>query len=354
MKTQGIKYAGSKLKLLSQIGAAIDDIEIDSVFDAFSGTTRVSQYFARNGKRVIANDISEWSYVFGNAYLLNDKPKEYYKELISHLNNVKGYDGWFTKNYGGNGEGKHPFHIKNTRRLDAIRDEIDRLGLNHHEKNVALTSLILALDKVDNTIGHYAAYLKDWPKRAFNDMKLEIPDLIVNERENQVYKSDILSFEPNEKYDLVYMDPPYGSNNEKMPPSRVRYSAYYHIWKTVVLNDKPELFGVSNRREDSRDKVGGSPFEEFRRSAETNRFIALEAIERSIERIDSRYLLLSYSSGGRATKEELKSILLKFGRIKKVVEVDYKKNVMSYMRWTNDWVNSDGKNVEYLFLLERD
>lgn len=353
MKTQGIKYAGSKLKLLSHIGSALEGIEVDSVFDAFSGTTRVSQHFVSNGKRVIANDVSEWSYVFGYAYLMNNKPLKAYRELIDHLNNLKGREGWFTENYGGDGIGKHPFHVKNTMKLDAIRSEIDLLGLDELERNVALASLILALDKVDNTIGHYAAYLKVWPSRALKEMNLEIPNMIVNTRENEVYKSDILKFTSNEKYDLVYMDPPYGSNNEKMPPSRVRYSAYYHIWKTVVLNDEPKLFGVSKRREDSRDTIGASPFEEFRRSPETNRFIALEAIEKAIARVNCRYLMLSYSSGGRATKEELKEILERFGDIKRVVEIDYKKNVMSYMRWTNDWINSDGKNIEYLFLLEK-
>ena len=27
----------------------------------------------------------------------------------------------------------------------------------------------------------------------------------------------------------------------------------------------------------------------------------------------------------------------------KAIEINYKKNVMGNMRWTNDWVNSDGK-----------
>ena len=43
--------------------------------------------------------------------------------------------------------------------------------------------------------------------------------------------------------DLAYYDPPYGSNNDKMPPSRVRYASYYHVWTTIIQNDRPELFG---------------------------------------------------------------------------------------------------------------
>jgi len=137
-----------------------------------------------------------------------------------------------------------------------------------------------------------------------------------------------------------------------MPPSRVRYASYYHIWTTVILNDKPALFGKANRREDTRDRVAGSVFEEFRKN-ENGNFIALEALRKLIINTRSRYILLSYSSGGRATKQELNDIIAESGKLLKAVEIDYKKNVMGNMRWTNEWINSDGKCHEYLFLMEK-
>jgi len=63
--------------------------------------------------------------------------------------------------------------------------------------------------------------------------------------------------------------------------------------------------------------------------------------------------LLSYSSGGRATKQELNDIINESGKLIKAIEVDYKKNVMANMRWTHEWINSDGKYHEYLFLMEK-
>ena len=36
-----------------------------------------------------------------------------------------------------------------------------------------------------------------------------------------------------------------------------------------------------------------------------------------------------------------------------LIERDHKSNVMKAMRWTNEWVNSDGKYHEYLFLMEK-
>ena len=51
IKTQGIKYAGSKLKIIPYILEIIKDLEIQTVLDGFSGSTRVSQAFARGGLR---------------------------------------------------------------------------------------------------------------------------------------------------------------------------------------------------------------------------------------------------------------------------------------------------------------
>ena len=61
---------------------------------------------------------------------------------------------------------KKPWQIHNTRRLDAMRDELERLPLSEIEKSVLLTSLMLALDCVDSTLGHYASYLREWSPRS--------------------------------------------------------------------------------------------------------------------------------------------------------------------------------------------
>ena len=158
-QTEGIKYTGSKLKLLPYIIDEVKDLQVKTILDGFSGTTRVSQAFAQIGYDVTANDTSEWSEVFGNCYLKSEKPDSYYKEIIDMLNGLPGYEGWFTEHYGGRDEsGKKPFQAHNTMKLDAIRDKIDELGLEWVDKCVILTSLILALDTVDNTLGHYVAY----------------------------------------------------------------------------------------------------------------------------------------------------------------------------------------------------
>lgn len=351
-ETEGIKYTGSKLRILPYIVDMVRRLNVESALDAFSGTTRVAQLFAQIGYNTTANDISVWSQVFATCYLLSKQADSYYLPYLDELNSLPGYKGWFSEHYGGEDEdGKMPFQLKNTMRLDAIRDRIEEYNLPWEDKCVLLTSLILAMDAVDNTLGHYAAYLSGWSPRSYNDICLKLPKRPVITTNNKVIRGDVFDA-VHDYHDLVYLDPPYGSNNEKMPPSRVRYAAYYHIWKTIILNDKPAVFGKANRREDTRDAACPSVFEDFKKNDEGNS-IAMQAIKELIEQTNSHYILLSYGSGGRVTKEELYDILNSNGKVIAAQEINYKKNVMSNMRWTNEWINSNGRYNEYLFLMEK-
>lgn len=360
--TEGVKYAGSKLKVLPYILETARKTGARSVLDGFSGTTRVSQALAKLGYDVICNDIAVWPEVFGTCYLLAGKRAKDYQPIIDHLNSLPPVDGWFTQHYGGQPNGgcavqpdgrKKPWQVHNTRRLDAIRQEIEILNLDAIDKSVVLTGLMLALDRVDSTLGHYASYLKDWSPRSYGNLWLKAPAIFSSPGKHQVRRNDIFDLLPELKVDLAYFDPPYGSNNEKMPPSRVRYSAYYHIWQTVCLNDRPQLFGKANRRRDTSDTVAASDFEEFRRSPR-GRFIAVEAIDSLIRKTQAQWIMLSYSSGGRATAQELDSILRCNGKLADVVAVDYKRNVMANMKWTHQWVRESEKpNREFVFLLEK-
>jgi adenine-specific DNA-methyltransferase len=360
--TESVKYAGSKLKLLPHILSLARKCGAETVFDGFSGSTRVSQAFAQCGYRVISNDTAVWSKILAQCYLLNPHPTSYYQPILDYLNSLAGIDGWFTEHYGGdanvekraaNGCIKRPWQIHNARKLDAIRDEIDRLALPDVETAVLLTSLILAMDEVDSTLGHYASYLNHWSPRSYKTMQMRLPSLIDSDLRHMVLQEDVLNICDKVECDLAYFDPPYGSNNEKMPPSRVRYAAYYHLWTTICLNDRPAVFGKAHRRQDSSDGLAASVFEDFRRG-KSGQFIVVEAIEKLIRQTHAKYILLSYSSGGRATADQLRQVLEQSGRIVDTIALDYKKNVMANMRWTNAWIRDTEKpNREFLFLLEK-
>ena len=88
--TQGIKYAGSKLKILPYIVQLLGELDgVKNVLDGFSGTTRVSQALAQLGYNTTASDISAWSEVFGTCYLKSEKEDKFYQEILDHLNNLR-------------------------------------------------------------------------------------------------------------------------------------------------------------------------------------------------------------------------------------------------------------------------
>ncbi len=366
MDTEGIKYTGSKREIIPILLELIRPLNITTVVDGFSGTTRVSQAFKKAGYIVYANDIAIWSKVFGQCYLLNKKSASYYFPIIDHLNRLSGKFGWFSEYYGGevnHGSAIHKdgkkkmWQLHNTMKLDAIREEIDKVVNDEIEKSVLLTSLILAMDKVDSSVGHHVSYLKQWAPRAYNTMRMLVPKLIIDNKEHKVFNDDIFNILDKVDTYLAYFDPSYGSSNELMPPSRVRYASYYHIWKTVCLNDKPTVVGVANRREDVSDVIAGSIFEEFRKN-ENGRYIVIDALKKLIAKTKAKYIILSYNNNGRATFEAILDILKELSMPCQIFEMDYKKNVMATMTWTNEWSNNgNGQNIqnkEFLFLIQKE
>lgn len=73
-----------------------------------------------------------------------------------------------------------------------------------------------------------------------------------------------------------------------------------------------------------------------------------------IEDTQSEFIIFSYSSGGRIPLGDLIDVFAGISKIKKVLGIDYKRNVMSFMRWTYKWIKArQGVHREYLFLLKR-
>ncbi|HEY6659677.1 MAG TPA: hypothetical protein VI031_01000, partial [Pyrinomonadaceae bacterium] len=84
------------------------------------------------------------------------------------------------------------------------------------------------------------------------------------------------------------------------------------------------------------------------------RFIVVDAIERLLQQTNARHIILSYSSGGRATAAELNEVIRGAGKLVEAIEVNYQRNVMGGMRWTNEWVReAEQPNREFLFLIQK-
>jgi adenine-specific DNA-methyltransferase len=246
-----IKYIGSKRRLVPLLGAIIDTMRPQGhVLDAFSGTARVGHALKQRGHRVTSNDHNAYAATLARCYVEADKETwdRAATQLVDELNRLPGAPDYFTATFC---EKSRFFHPKNGARVDAIRERLARMGLEPALEAVMLTSLMEAADRVDSTVGVQMAYLKDWAPRAHNDLELRVPELLprVAAGGGRAMQLDVLDAVRDTPADIIYLDPPYNQH---------KYRSNYHIWETLVVWDKPEVYGVACKRTDCRTQQ--SPF----------------------------------------------------------------------------------------------
>jgi adenine-specific DNA-methyltransferase len=358
-ETEGIRYSGSKRAILPRIHRLVRGLPVRSVLDGFSGTTRVAQSFKAAGYDVHCNDLAPYSEIFGRCYIENcavERPA--LEEKLRFLNALAPCDGYFTEHFGGEDDGsgavrsrdgkKKPFLAKNTRKLDAIRDEIDRIAADETERAILLTALISALDQVESTLGHQVAYLAKWAPRAYADLVLRMPRLLRGTGKYRVSRRDVR--EIVDRVDLAYFDPPYNTNNAHTPTTRVRYASYYHLWTTIVRHDRPKAVGAANRREDcSSDRLPGA----ISRYESTRYEDVLGEIEQLVAGANARYVLFSYSNKGKAKIDDLRALFSRH-KLLAVEKISHRENVQRRLTSNREWLGDQSANFEYLFLLEKD
>lgn len=332
---------GSKSKLLEPI---VNKGLGNTVIDVFTGTTRVAQAFKQKGYVVYTSDLAWASEAYAYTFIANEEDNLHLQKYIDELNFLEGYADWITNNYcealNNAGETVRVFQSKNGMRADAIRDRIDEYNLEYWEKMTLITSLIFALDKVDNTVGVQQAYLKQWCSRSFNDLKLILPE-VNTEPKGYHYTGDALRLD-YPSADTAYLDPPYSPHS---------YATYYHIWDSIVGWDKPEVGLKTNRRI---DRVSGSNKDKSMESDWNSRRTVKSAFFNLIDRLDVKRVIISYSDESLITREEMIDIISQFGDYE-IDEIDYTRNIMSTIGNAR-LHKEDGfkrENKEFLFILDK-
>lgn len=332
-ETYGVKYIGSKREIVDDILQVVKNEapQAKSIIDVFSGTTRVSQAFRKNGYTGIASDLSQASEIYSGCFLENEN-NSHLQEIIDFLNSLSGYNGWITENYAG-----RFWQEKNTQKADAIRDYIDTLSIEEWERKTLITSLIFALDAVDNTVGVQQAYLKDFCKRSYNDLIMKLPPSIEGEKWKFVRGSSQEIQYPDA--DVAYLDPPYTTHS---------YATYYNIWDSIALWDKPETGLTTGRR---KDRIFSKPDADTSMKSPWNYASTIkDALKELLERLPVKTIVISYNNEGILTKDEIMEITSKYSS--KVFSIDYKKNIMTKIgNGANK--DSDMNNIEYLFVLNK-
>lgn len=340
-----IKYLGSKRTLIGVITDALGrcvhgHTRERSVIDLFSGTSRVGYALKREGWRVLANDHNAYAHTLATCYvqadhhdLINDAER-----LVDEFNALARQSthqpGWFTDTYCVR---SRFFHPRNGERIEAIRNEIARKGLEPELEAVMLSSLMQAADRVDSTVGVQMAYLKQWAARAHNDLELRVPDLLPQSPsgKSMAYRMDALEAVDHLEAEVAYLDPPYNQHS---------YLGNYHVWETLVRWDAPEVYGVACKRVDCR----------ARRSVFNSRAGCRDAIKQIIERIRARVLVVSFNDEGYVTRDELEAMLASRGPVT-VLANDYQRYVGARIGIYNpsgEKVGTVGRlrNTEYLFI----
>lgn len=307
------RYLGSKTKLLSFIDDIFEKEKIDftSFADIFAGTGAVANHF-HNRSKIIVNDILDSnSHVYNAFFGQENIREEKLKQRLKHYNNidVKKYkENYFSKTFSNT-----YFSATNSKKIGLIRDDIEKLFeekiITKREKSYLLTSLIYALDKIANTVGHYDAY-----------RKINIPDkklfLLPLDVKNSKYPAEIYKGDANEvvkriKADVIYIDPPYNSR---------QYSDAYHLLENITTWKKEKVYGVAKKIDRSHIK------------SKYNMKSAGVAFSDLIDNIDAKYILVSYNDMGtsgdarsqsRISDHEILSALKRRGEIR-VFETDFK------------------------------
>lgn len=308
LKIENRRYLGSKLKMLDFINEVVENniSDIKTVADIFGGTGVVADLFRKKGKKIIINDILHSNVInyytwFGNENIDYNKVIS----IITELNNLTPTsDNYVSINFGG----KY-FSYENAKKIGVIREHINSYDVNEREKSFLLTSLLYAMDKVANTVGHYDAYRKKMD--TLNPIHLKVPEYIIN-TDNEIYCEDANQLVKRIKADLVYIDTPYNSR---------QYGDTYHLLENIVDWKKSELTGVALKMVDRTH---------IKSKYSTSK--ATEAFEDLINNIQAKYILVSYNnmakkgsgrSNAKISNEEIISILEKKGTVK-IFETPFK------------------------------
>lgn len=316
MKTISInnrRYIGSKSRMLNFIDEVIkkENITFSSFLDLFAGTGNVGYHFNNQQTRIYVNDILKSNYLsflawFGCEKIDRKKIKKYIEKYNS-ISDIK--ENYFSKNFS-----ETYFSKDNCKKIGFIREDIEtnylQKKINQREKAILITSLIYAMDKIANTVGHYDAYRKNGNL----EKKLELCMLDLksntNNKNNKVFNEDANELVKNIKADLVYIDPPYNSR---------QYSDAYHLLENVAMWEKKNVHGIAKKINVDNVK---------------SKYCSVSAplvFKDLIENINAKYIIVSYNNMGikgagrsqaKISDEEILNDLAKRGKVT-VYETDF-------------------------------
>ena len=299
-----MRYIGNKTRLLPFILRTLEKegLRAGAVHDAFAGTASVGRALKEKGWQVYGSDLLMSSYVFQRAYVVADSTDPALDEMARALSRVSPREGFISTHFspvgGATSGGRMYFTAENAARIDAARDELEAWRTSRILADDAyyllLAGIIEGADRVANTAGVYASYMKRWQPNARRSFAVNV-ESTVRGRPAVAYLMDATEAAKSiGEIDLIYIDPPYNSR---------QYVAYYHI---------PEILarGWTSGEPAIRGKVGLLAGTEGRSQWSHGRRVQ-KLFTTLLGATGARYALVSFNSEGHLEPEKLESLLKK-------------------------------------------
>lgn len=373
-----IAYIGNKRRLLNLIINAVKKTGVlDSeknnqenirFLDLFAGTGVVSRLARSLGFEVTTNDWEYYSYIINKAFLELDA--DFLQNAFEQLGGIRGAletlnalekpareDEYISKFYCPEND-KNPDLVNerlfytsyNGNKIDAIRAKIaewkDKSVINEKEENILLALLLYEASTRSNTSGVFKGFHKgfggtngDALGRILKPLTLAKPELI-NGKPCKVVRNDAVKLSEelqDNTFDIVYLDPPYNQH---------QYGSNYHLLNTIALNDKPlvnkDVFICGKKINKSairKDWVNTKSSFCYKKSAEDD-------FKKIISNLNTRYILLSYSTDGIIAFDSLLKILAEKGKVE-IVLSEYTK-----YRGGKQALTTEVKNIEFILMID--
>jgi adenine-specific DNA-methyltransferase len=273
-------------------------IGVGSVHDAFAGTASVASAFKALGWRVHASDLLVSSYVFQRAYVVAHRVEPDIAALARRLSAVPPREGFITRNFSPTGERMY-FTVENATRIDGAREELETWRasgkVDEDSYYILLAGIIEGADRVANTAGVYASYMKRWQPNARRRFEIHPEAPVPGEKNGEAYLMDAAdAARLIGEVDLIYIDPPYNSR---------QYVAYYHIPEIIARGWSASVPRVRGKVGLLAGKEGRSDWSHGRRVQKL--FTAL------LSATKARHALVSFNSEGHLAPQALHALLAK-------------------------------------------
>ena len=348
-----MRYIGNKTRLLPFLLDGMDELGVEgtTACDPFAGTASVGRALKQRGWRVHSGDVLALSYAFQVARVVLDRAPQFpatllgpagngarpasQRRVVTLLGALPPRHGFISEHYSPAGaaarvHGRMYFTPENAGAIDAIRGRISdwsKAGqIGPEAAQLLLAALIQAADRVANTTGVYASFVKSWQPNALRPLQLRslrpTPPPIAAAAGCTAHRGPATeTLRRAGTLDLVYLDPPY---NER------QYPGYYHIPELLARGWEPEPT--------LRGKTGLIPDQELR-SDWCRRGRCEQALIEVLERADARHVLLSYNDEGLISASRIEEILREHGKAD-----SYRRLDRGYRRYRSD---ADGPDRNY-------